>query len=274
MDSEGTLSHELKQQCILEIAHILGLSLYRGTLQSPRQDTVRGSIRSVAEMVFFVLFLLAGELCQPFTWGTCSSYHARYSMKIADLRLGLKSKLQPRSSLAPLASQGHLLSLRCDMKRWYKDRWICITLVWICGESQLLWVFFLRCCSVQPHELSAKWRERVKCDGLWECLPSFMQVFPARQLKNGNSQNRMHIYFCFLLIKKSVMTETICRVAALCLAMGLACLQERGLGAGEYQGTSLGPSHKHCRGEQRRSGWLLTLQSLLLFTSSRGHRSN
>lgn len=66
----------------------------------------------------------------------------------------------------------------------------------------------------------------------------------------------MHISFCFLLIKKSVMTDTISRAAALCLAMGLACLQARGLGAGEYQGTSLGPSHTHCGGERKRSGWL------------------
>lgn len=52
------------------------------------------------------------------------------------------------------------------------------------------------------------------------------------------------------------MTDKISRVAALCLAMDLACLQARGLGAGDYQGTSLGPSHIHCRGERKRSGWL------------------
>lgn len=66
----------------------------------------------------------------------------------------------------------------------------------------------------------------------------------------------MHISFCFLLIKTSVMTDTISRAAALCLAMGLACFQARGLGAGEYQDTSLRPSHTHCRGERKRSGWL------------------
>lgn len=82
----------------------------------------------------------------------------------------------------------------------------------------------------------------------------------------------MHISFCFLLIKKSVMTDTISRAAALCLAMGLACLQVRGLGAGEYQGTSLGPA-THIAGERGRGlDGFLTLPSLLLFTSSHHHR--
>lgn len=36
--------------------------------------------------------------------------------------------------------------------------------------------------------------------------------------------------------------------------MGLACLQVRG--SGEYQGTSVELSHRHCRGETKRSGWL------------------
>lgn len=73
-------------------SHILGLSLYRGILQNSRMDSGRGSIHSVAEMVFFILFLHAGELCQPFIGGTCSSHHAGYSMRIAVLRMGLKSK--------------------------------------------------------------------------------------------------------------------------------------------------------------------------------------
>lgn len=82
--------------------------------------------------------------------------------------------------------------------------------------------------------------ERVKCDGPWECLPSLLQVFPARQLKNGNSWNRMHISFCSLLTKKSVMTNMISRMSVLCLARALAFSQARGLGAGEYQDTSPG----------------------------------
>jgi len=62
----------------------------------------------------------------------------------------------------------------------------------------------------------------------------------------------MHFSFCFLLVKKSVMTDTISRAAALCLAF----LQVRGLGAGEYQGTPVGPSHTYCKGERQRPGWL------------------
>lgn len=123
------------------------------------------------------------------------------------------------------------------------------------------------------HELSRKWRERVKCDGLWECLLSLMQVFPARQLKNGNSRNRMHISFCFLLIKKSVMTDTISRPAALYLATGVAYLQARGLGAGSTKAHLCGPA-THIAGERGRGlDRFLTQQSLLLFTSSCGHIS-
>lgn len=66
----------------------------------------------------------------------------------------------------------------------------------------------------------------------------------------------MHISFCFLLIKKPVMTDSVSRAATLCLAMGLACRQARGLGSAEYKGTSLGPSQTHCRGERKSSGWL------------------
>lgn len=48
----------------------------------------------------------------------------------------------------PLAPQGQHPSLCCNAGRTYKDRWSCITPMQICEQNQLLWPFFLHCCSM------------------------------------------------------------------------------------------------------------------------------
>lgn len=137
------------------------------------------------------------------------------------------------------------------MRKCYKNGCRCITPIWNCGESQILWGFFYTV-ALWPAQAVGK-MERVKCDGFWELLPSLVQVFPARQLKNGNSWNRMHISFCSLLTKKSVMTDTISRVAVLCFAMALALPPSLVLASTR---TRLQGPATHCRGRRKSSEWL------------------
>lgn len=62
----------------------------------------------------------------------------------------------------------------------------------------------------------------------------------------------------FLLSAHQNVSDGRCYVQSGCYVPchGSSCVQARGLGAGEYHGTSLGLSHTHCRGERKRSGCL------------------
>lgn len=165
------------------------------------------------------------------------------------LRMGMKSKFNHTLPLHHWLHQSNYPPW--TMRKCYKNGCRCITPIWNCGESQILWGFFYTV-ALWPAQAVGK-MERVKCDGFWELLPSLVQVFPARQLKNGNSWNRMHISFCSLLTKKSVMTDTISRVAVLCFAMALALPPSLVLASTR---TRLQGPATHCRGRRKSSEWL------------------
>lgn len=182
-------------------------------------------------MVFFLLFLLAGELCQLVAQGICPSYHAGYRMRISGWRLPwgwgwIKNLITlftcntGFTRALPLPGPwGGVIKTGGGAPILYGT----VENAGFCG-------FFSTLLLCDLHKLLEKWKELN--------VMTFGSAFPAwcRYFLPDSSKLVIHgigCTFCSGLSLKNQWWQT----------RSLAFPQARGLGAGEYQHTSPAPSH-------------------------------